>query len=105
MRRRLLILAVFISTVCALTSGWAFYRTQYIVDINTNATFPHPDAILLSLEEWLDHRNPLPPEYIKMHGEWPRLSGYFFIAFLLAIGAMLLSSGLLWIRPLTRRCS
>jgi hypothetical protein len=41
--------------------------------------FPYPDRAINALERWFNARRPVPPGYLKLHGEYP------FVGFVLGI--------------------
>ena len=76
-RRTRIVLAVVLiaTTLLAWYSGWGLYRvTEGILDLAENPrSFPHPDSLILWLNEWYDRRYPVEPGYFKIHSEIDRV--------------------------------
>jgi hypothetical protein len=51
----------------AMLVVWARYRW---VMLYFTGEFPYPDTLLLQFCNWLDARNPAPPGFLKLHGEY-----------------------------------
>jgi len=77
--------------------GWARYRISNCVIVNDGGNmprpWPYPDRWLLDLHDWLDVRNPVPPDIIKWHGELDRLQ--LILDFAVAASALLSSACLM----------
>ena len=77
--------------------GWARYRISDCVIVNDGENmprpWPYPDRWLLDLHDWLDVRNPVPPDIIKWHGELDRLQ--LILDFAVAASALLSSACLM----------
>lgn len=70
MKKPFIILTV-LGIIGLIYFGWAQYRMgpAGMLDKNWPRPFPYPDPWLNALNDWYDARYPVPPGYIKIHGE------------------------------------
>ena len=105
-----IVLGVLLLFAALLTwySGLALYRLTWgLLDLVENPrSFPHADSLILWLNDWFDKRHPLPPGFIKLHGELDRVRWTFLAVFVpSALSSLILLQLVLapWIFPATRR--
>lgn len=94
-KRTVVLLLLAIGLLSTGYLAWARYRISgyvFVYDEDWPLPWPYPDLWLLDLNDWLDARNPSPPDTFKIHSEIPCVQ--MMLDFALA-GSALLSSACL----------
>jgi hypothetical protein len=68
------ILAVIIGATVFVYFSWAAHRMESFNDPRWPRPSPYPDRWLLSLNDYYDAKYPVTGSYIKLHGEWGRVT-------------------------------
>jgi len=104
-RRRICITLAVLGALGVIYFGWSWHRISGEVLVNDPdwpRAFPYPDPWLKALHDWYDARYPVPPGFLKLHGELRRVR--------LTVSAAVLLSGVVLavgVAPLAlskRRC-
>jgi hypothetical protein len=76
-----------VALLVSLYLTWAYHRAMYEFIHDLEYRFPYPDPAINALERWFDARRPVPPGYLKLHGEYPLVG--FVLGMLIVVGVSL----------------